>query len=315
VEDGKEGARRPRQTGWVGRLGFGLTGAAREDARLGRLLVLPAIAFTAILVIYPMVLGLSTSVHESTGTIGAPSDFVGADNYTALADRPTVGSSTLHTLRYVGAALTLEVFCGLALAVLLHRAFRGRGLVLAILILPWALPTVVSGVMWKRIFDPDSGLLNSFLLTTGIIDKPEVWFASTGWATAFITLVHVWGVLPLVTLVFLAGLQSIPEEVYAASAVDGASPWRQFRHITLPLLRPSIAVALTVGTVASINIFDEIFVLNGTALNTRSILIEVYTMTFANAEFAEGTALAFAVAGATALLGALYVLALRRRTV
>lgn len=312
MERARAGTRRPR---WVRRLGFGLTGAAGEDARLGRLMVLPAIAFTAILVIYPMVLGFSTSVHEGTGTIGTPSDFVGSQNYTELLNRPSVADSALQTVRYVGAALILEVVLGIALAVLLHRTFRGRGLVLAILILPWAFPSVVSGVLWRRVFDPDSGLLNSFLLETGIIDKPEVWFASQGWATTFITLVHVWGVLPLVTLVFLAGMQSIPDEVYSASAVDGASPWRQFRHITLPLLRPSLAVALTVGTVTAINIFDEIYVLNGTALNTRSILVEVYTMTFANSEFAEGTALAFVVAAVTAVLAAVYVLALRRRTV
>lgn len=312
MERAREGSRRSR---WRRRLGFGLTAAAGEDARLGRLMVLPAIAFTAVLVIYPMVLGFSTSVHEATGTIGAPSDFVGFQNYGELLDRPSVASSALQTVRYVGAALILEIVLGIALAVLLHRAFRGRGLVLAILIVPWALPPVVSGVLWKRVFDPDSGLLNSFLLETGIIATPEVWFASQGWATLFITLVHVWTVLPLVTLVFLAGLQSIPDEVYSASAVDGASPWRQFRHITLPLLRPSLAVALTVGTVAAINIFDEIYVLNGTALNTRSILVEVYTMTFANSEFAVGTALAFVVAAVTALLAAVYVLALRRRTV
>ena len=102
--------------------------------------------------------------------------------------------------------------------------------------------------------------------------------------------------LPLVTLVFIAGLQAIPDEVYSASAVDGAGPWRQFRHITLPLLRPSMVVALAVGTVSAINIFDEIYVLNGTALNTRSILMEVYTTTFANGEFAQGIALAFMVA-------------------
>ena len=131
-----------------------------------------------------------------------------------------------------------------------------------------------------------------------------MWLADQGWATLFITLVHVWGVLPLVALVFIAGLQAIPDEVYSASAVDGASPWRQFRHITLPLLRPSLVVALVVGTVNSINIFDEIYVLNGTALNTRSILMEVYTTTFANGEFAEGIALAFMVALATALLAA-----------
>ena len=102
--------------------------------------------------------------------------------------------------------------------------------------------------------------------------------------------------LPLVSLIFLAGLQSIPEEVYSASAVDGASPWRQFRYITLPLLRPSMAVALTVGTLLAIAIFDEIYVLNGTALNTRSILIQVYNTTFVEADFAHGTALAFLLA-------------------
>ena len=296
-------------------LGFGLTGAGRENAWLGRALVLPALAFTAVLVIYPMIVGFSTSVHEQASTIGTPSPFVGAENYTGVLEQPSVGSSTVQTVWYVLTALVLEIALGLAIAVLLHRTFRGRGLVLAILILPWALPSVVSGVLWRRIFDPDTGLLNSFLVQTGIIDQPHVWLADPGWATLFITLVHVWGVLPLVTLVFIAGLQAIPDEVYSASAVDGASPWRQFRHITLPLLRPSLVVALVVGTVQAINIFDEIYVLNGTALNTRSILMEVYTTTFSNDEFAQGMALAFMVAAATAILAVFYALLLRRRTV
>ena len=169
---------------------------------------------------------------------------------------------------------------------------------LAILVLPWALPSVVSGVLWRRVFDPDNGLLNSVLLHLHVISEPHVWLASGRWAIAFITVVHVWGVLPLVSLIFLAGLQSIPEEVYNASAVDGAGAWRQFRYITLPLLRPSIAVALTIGTLLAIAIFDEIYVLNGTALNTRSILIQVYNTTFVEADFAHGTALAFLLAGA-----------------
>lgn len=298
-----------------GIVGATRAGAEREDARLGRLLVLPAIAFTAILVLYPMVVGFSTSLHANTPTIGRPSDFVGFENYSEVFGRPTVVDAVWQTVRYVVLALALEVALGLVLAVMLHRTFRGRGLVLAILILPWALPSVVSGVLWRRIFEPDTGLLNSVLTKLGILDQPEVWLASRGWATLFITLVHVWGVLPLVTLVFLAGLQSIPDEVYAASAVDGASPWRQFLHITLPLLRPSLAVALTVGTIAAINIFDEIYVLNGTALNTRSVLMEVYNMTFTNSQFAQGTALAFIVAAVTALFAAVYILVLRRRTV
>ena len=132
---------------------------------------------------------------------------------------------------------------GILVAVTLRRLFPGRGIVLAILVLPWALPSVVSGVLWRRVFDPDNGLLNSVLLKLHVIHEPHVWLAGGRWAIAFITLVHVWGVLPLVSLILLAGLQSIPEELYNASSVDGAGAWRQFRHITLPLLRPSLAVA------------------------------------------------------------------------
>ena len=170
-------------------------------------------------------------------------------------------------------------------------------------------------MLWQRVFDPDNGLLNSVLLDLHVISQPHVWLASGRGAIFYITLVHVWGVLPLVSLIFLAGLQSIPDEVYSASAVDGAGPVRQFTHITLPLLRPSVAIALTVGTLLAISIFDEIYVLNGTALNTRSILMQVYNTTFVQADFAHGTALAFLLAAITAVLGVLYALALRRATV
>ncbi len=127
-----------------------------------------------------------------------------------------------HTVEYVLLAVSLELVLGIFVAVTLHRVFRGRGIVLAILILPWALPSVVSGVLWRRVFDPDNGLLNSVLLQLHVISQPHVWLASGRGAIVYITLVHVWGVLPLVSLIFLAGLQSIPEEVYSASAVDGA---------------------------------------------------------------------------------------------
>jgi multiple sugar transport system permease protein len=172
---------------------------------------------------------------------------------------------------------------------------------------------VVSGLLWRRVFDPQNGLLNHLLMDLHIIHDPQVWLAGAG-AIPFITLVHAWGVIPLVSLIFLAGLQAIPDEVYAASAVDGATPFKQFRHITLPLLLPSLAVAATVGTIAAINIFDEIYVLNGTALNTRSFVMQVYNTTFIEANFSVGTALAFLVGGATALFGILYTFAFRRAT-
>jgi multiple sugar transport system permease protein len=288
--------------------------AAREARRVAMLMVAPAVIVTAALVIYPLVKGFETSLESGDAAVGGQPRFVGLRNYGDVLSSSAARDAIMHTLSYVALAVTLELALGLIVAVVLHRVFRGRGIVLAILILPWAFPSVVSGVLWRRVFDPDSGLLNSVLEQLHLVSHPHVWLANHGWALVFITLVHVWGVLPLVSLILIAGLQSIPEEVYSASAVDGATPLRQFRHITLPLLRPSIAVALTVGTVWAIKIFDEIYVLNGTALNTRSILMEVYNTTFVNADFAHGSALAFLLTAVTALFAAGYAVAFGRST-
>jgi len=289
--------------------------ADTERQILGWLFVAPAIVLVVVLVLYPMVHGFQQSIESGGFLFGEKPGYVGLRNYRDVINDPVSRDAMRHTLEYVVLAVALEMVLGIFVAVTLHRVFRGRGFVLAVLILPWALPSVVSGVLWRRVFDPDNGLLNALLMQLHIISEPHVWLASGRGAIVWITLVHVWGVLPLVSLIFLAGLQSIPEEVYSASAVDGAGPLRQFRHITLPLLRPSMAIALTVGTLLAIAIFDEIYVLNGTALNTRSILIQVYNTTFAQADFAHGTALAFLLAGVTAVFGGLYALALRRSTV
>jgi multiple sugar transport system permease protein len=289
--------------------------SAREAQILGWLFVAPAVAVVGALILYPLVTGFKQSIRSGGFLFGEQPGYVGLRNYRDVIHDPTSQSAMRHTVEYVLVAVSLEILLGIAVAVTLHRVFRGRGFVLAVLILPWALPSVVSGVLWRRVFDPDNGMLNSVLLQLHVISQPHVWLASGRGAIVYITLVHVWGVLPLISLIFLAGLQSIPEEVYSASAVDGAGPWRQFRYVTLPLLRPSIAIALTVGTLLAISIFDEIYVLNGTALNTRSILIQVYNTTFVTADFAHGTALAFLLAAVTAVFGAIYALALRRATV
>jgi multiple sugar transport system permease protein len=286
---------------------------AHETAAVGLLMIAPAVAAVGGLIVYPLVRGFQQSI-ESSGQFGQSQRYVGLRNYRQVLDDPTSTDAIRHTFEYVVVAVSLELLLGVIVAVTLRRLFPGRGLVLAVLVLPWALPSVVSGVLWRRVFDPDNGLLNSFLLHIHAIHQPHVWLAGGRWAVAFVTVVHVWGVVPLVSLILLAGLQSIPEELYNASSVDGAGAWRQFRYITLPLLRPSLAVAATIGTLLAIAIFDEIYVLNGTALNTRSVLIQVYNTTFIEADFAHGMALAFLLAGATALLGSVYVLALRRST-
>ena len=194
---------------------------AHETAAVGLLMVVPAMAAVGGLIVYPLVRGFQTSI-QSSSQYGQTPRYVGLRNYRQVLDDQTMVGAMRHTFEYVLLAVSLELVLGILVAVTLRRLFPGRGIVLAILILPWALPSVVSGVLWRRVFDPDNGLLNSLLLHLHVINDPHVWLSGGRWAIAFVTIVHVWGVLPLVSLIFLAGLQSIPEELYNASSVDGA---------------------------------------------------------------------------------------------
>jgi multiple sugar transport system permease protein len=252
--------------------------ADSERQLLGWLFVAPAIVLVVLLVLYPMVHGFQQSIESGGFLFGEKPGYVGLRNYKDVINDPVSRDAMRHTLEYVVLAVALEMVLGIFVAVTLHRVFRGRGFVLAVLILPWALPSVVSGVLWRRVFDPDNGLLNALLMQLHIISEPHVWLASGRGAILWITLVHVWGVLPLVSLIFLAGLQSIPEEVYSASAVDGAGPLRQFRHITLPLLRPTMLFGAVITGIGYLQFFEEAFVMTkgGPLDSTRSVTYFTY---------------------------------------
>lgn len=293
-----------------------LPGRARlEEARLGWLLVLPVLAVIAVLVLYPLALGFGLSLRAVHYASGTPETFVGIKNYLDVLGRAESRSALVHTVGYVAVAVVLEIIFGTLMAVVLDRAFRGRSVLFAVLILPWALPGIVSGLLWTRILDPDNGLLNSLLFQLHLIDHYQIWFSSPLASIVLIAIVHVWGVIPLTALIILSGLQSVPRELHAAAAVDGAGPVAQFRFVTLPLIRPAMAVALTIGTVAALGIFDEIYVLNGTALGTRSIQMQIYLTTFGQLDFGRGTALAFLLALVTILFSLAYLRGLRRKTV
>jgi multiple sugar transport system permease protein len=262
------------------------------------------------LVFVPLLLGLRLSMQKYS--YGIPGGFVGLRNYADVLRDPDTLTAAVHTAGYMVVAVLIELVLGVCFALALNEPFRGRGLVMAALVLPWALPSVVSSILWLRIFNPDNGLLNTVLLQTHVLSEPKVWFASRGWAIAFIALVHAWGVVPLITLIVLAGLQGIPKQIYAAAAVDGASGWQQFRYLTAPLLRPALAVALTTGTVIAIAIFDEIYVLTGYQLNTYSLMMQAYQTTFTKLQFGKGAAFAYLVTLATGLFAIGYVRSLRR---
>jgi multiple sugar transport system permease protein len=283
----------------------------REEQVMGYLFVLPVVLVIVLLVFCPLIQGFSMSLRSLNYSLGTADHFVGFRNYLRVIQDPDTISTAVNSLQYLVTALVLQLALGMVFALTLNRQFPGRGILLALAIVPWALPGIVSGVLWSRIFHPDNGLLNNILFRMGLISHYHLWFSNRFLSIVFISLVFVWNNLPLTILTLMAGLQTISKELYDASSVDGAGPLYQFRFITLPLLRPSIAVVLTVATVNSLGIFDQIYVMNGVALSTRSLAQQIYAMTFQQLRFGQGTALAFWLTIVTLVISISYIRNLR----
>ena len=302
----------------TGRAEIGPTGRrplGREEmsqARLGWIFVAPICLLIVVLVGYPLLLAFQMSTQDVGLGVGSKTRGVGLDNFVELLTADETATAAIHTAGYWLIAVIVELGIGLSAALALRRPFRGRGFILALLVLPWALPPVVSGLLWGRIFDPSSGWLNGVLLQLHLIDQYQVWFAQPSATIPLIALVHAWGLVPLVTLILLGGLQGIPSELYEAAQMDGASSSQSFRYITLPLLQPSVAAALAIGTVVAFGIFDVIFVLVGTARDARSVMMQVYLTTFGNLDFGHGAALAVLLSVASLLMTGVYMLVFRR---
>jgi multiple sugar transport system permease protein len=255
------------------------------------LLITPLLLITVVFIIYPLI----TTVIDSFRSVNLmkPNDigFIGTGNYTELLNDITNMQTMRNNCLYFVFSIIIETAGGLIVALALKNNFRSRALLLAVIILPWALPPVVNGLIWKLIYYPSSGLLNDLLLKADIIGSPKIWMGMPQYSIFLITIVHAWKIIPLCTLIILAQLQSIDKDLYEAVKIDGANGLQEFRHITLPMLKPALAVSLTLGAIFAFQLFDEIYVLNGTALDTRSVLIQAYLLAFRDLKVSLGMAL------------------------
>jgi len=243
-----------------------------------------------------------------------PTRFTGLGNFRALFSNPVIRTSWINTAVYVAIGVALSVVLGVAIAVALKRRFRFRGVLLALVVLPWALPAVVEAVIWSWIYNPTFGVLNSTLHSVHVIGGYHLWLGLDRWLTILlIEIVQVWQITPLSVLIILAALQSVPQDLYEAARVDGAGAVSSFRRITLPLIRPAVAVAAVEALVLSLNIFDQVYILNGIAPLGSSIMLQTYVTTFQNLNFGGGYALSLLVTVATALLSMAALALLYRR--
>ncbi len=273
-------------------------GAESREARLAYGMVAPAVSTILLIALFPLGWTVWESFHLHDlrmPWLGQP--FVGLENYLeVLADRRFWGAMA-HTLWFAAASVSLELVLGCILALAMNRTFRGRALVRASILIPWAIPTVVAALVWRFMFEGMEGWLT---------DDVRAWVP--------VILADTWKETPFVALLLLAGLQGIDPSLYEAARIDGASPWRQFRHVTLPLLVPAILVALIFRTMNAFRVFDLIYVLTGGGPGTATEPISLYTYNslMHNLRFGYGSALSVLVFFVTFALALGYIRLLGR---
>ncbi len=283
---------------------------AGRDARLAWALCAPALAVIAAVIAYPLLWTAWESLHLHDLRMpwrGRP--FVGLANYAALLDSARFRQALGHTLFFTLASVALEMALGLALALALHRRFRGRGLLRAAVLVPWALPTVVVAILFRFLFDARAGVAAAALAEAGVVDRSFVWFLHAGAAWVPVIAADVWKTTPFVALLLLAGLQSIPESLAEAAAMDGASAAQALWHVTLPLLRPALGVALLFRSLDALRVFDLVYVMTGGGPGTATepLALLTFDALLQNLRFGAGAALSIAVIALAGLLAALVV--------
>ena len=267
----------------------------RADARLGLLLAAPAIATILLIAVIPLAGTIWDSLFRlSLRFENAPRPFIGLDNYVSVL----TDDAWYNALRVTGlvavASVAAELVLGMIIALLINRNFVGRGIVRAAVLVPWALTTVVSAKMWAWIYDGRYGVANDLLMRLGVIESPIIFLVRpevTIWA---MIVAEIWKTTPFMALLLLAGLQLIPQELYEASSLDGASPWQTFWRVTLPILKPTILVALLFRTIDAVRMFDlpRVLTNGGPGKSTETVVLYTYNTLFTSLNFGYGSTLA-----------------------
>ena len=281
------------------------------DRRLGRLLSSPVVILLLAVTGYPLIYNLWNSVHfVNLSFAGLPHRYVGLANYTKMFTSPEWRAAAERTLGFTVVTVVADLVLALVLAAMLHRRFRGRGFLRAAVLVPWAVPTVVSATLWKTMFDPRAGFVDYLLGGLHHSWSTITWVnASTvkSWEVIFVA--DSWKNIPFVALILLAGLQVIPPELYEAARIDGASTWQSFRRITLPLLKPALVVAAIFRTLQAFFVFDVIYILTGggPGTSTETLSFLNYQTFINNTDFGYGGAISVILVVMALVIAAGYV--------
>jgi multiple sugar transport system permease protein len=304
-------ANQPQDAGLAERARFDLRDRARRyrelrltEGELATLLLTPVLGYLFVVSFYPIVDTVWASLHQGYVLPNRTTEFVGFENYARLygsgplLDQLLNGGGFWNALRvsliYTFVSVPVELVFGLAVALLLNRDFRGKYVAQAAILFPWALPTIINAKIWAWLFHGQYGVINDMLIRIGILAEPYPFLAKPDVALAAMTFVTIWKTTSFMALILLAGLTGIPQHLYEAARMDGASRWRQFRDITLPLLKPTILVALIFRTLPAFQVFGLPFGLTngGPGEATTTLVLFTQKITFNRLDFGRGSAAA-----------------------
>jgi trehalose/maltose transport system permease protein len=282
----------------------------RRQTRLAWLLLLPALLVVAFVALYPLGKTFYQSFTNEEFLALEPRKWVGFDNYSRLIHDAVFRDAVWVTIKFTLITVAFEFVLGLAIALVVNSSFKGRGLMRAVMLVPWAIPTVVAAQMWKWMLDQQFGVVNDGALRLHVIGHPApAWINEH--ALASVAAVDIWKTTPFVALLLLAGLQVIPQDVYEAARVDGASQIQQFWKITLPLLAPAILVTLIFRTLDALRVFDVFYVFFGNAPDTQTMAIFDQQTIVGDGHVGFGAAISVAIFLIIALFVVVYVTFMR----
>ncbi len=280
----------------------------KTEARDAWIMMLPAVVILLIIAVYPILRTFWLSLHEMVLTdpsSGFP--LIGLENYSKIFHDKRAITSILFTLKFTVTTVALEAIVGFGAALVMNNSFKGRGLVRAAILVPWAIPTSVSALMWKFIYNDQYGLFNDVLLKIGVIDKYQAWLSTSNGSFMALVITDVWKTAPYIALLILAGLQMVPDELYESSRIDGANIIQRFCRITLPMVKNTVLVALLFRTLDAFRVFDLIFVMTGGANKTESVSVYAYNNLMKFLDFGYGSAMAVLIFGVVFIISMIYM--------
>lgn len=286
----------------------------RKSGKFAFLLLLPALIIVFGVILYPLLRTVWLSFFNANTTMNSNFPFIGFENYQKLFNSPSFWSTVGRTATFTVFSTAIELVLGIALAIFLNQPLKGQWVFRTAVILVWAIPTIVNANLWRWILHPEYGALNGILTRLGWINHYHDWIGGPKQALYVVGLVDAWKTIPLVAILILAGLQTIPGDIYEAGAIDGAGVFRRFWNLTLPLIVPTIAIVLVLRTIEAFKVFDIIYIMTrgGPASGTTTIAFYTYLQAFSNQRFGYGSAVAVLTALFILLLSVVYLRILRR---